>query len=139
MGAPDCWAVYKGVAERGNQDAVWAMMKWLATSDYYQDNIATKAGRIPGLITSAEKWPDILRSLDARLQEVSLEVVLDQLNTGEARGPQLFRYQAVADELINPAMEQIFVEGSAPVSILQDVAAQVTEAQQAALQRAGGA
>ena len=46
--------------------------------------------------------------------------------------------QTVADELINPAMEQIFVEGKAPVSILTDVAAQVTEAQAEALERAGG-
>jgi multiple sugar transport system substrate-binding protein len=138
MGAPDCWVVYKGVVERGNQDAAWQFIKWLASSEYYQDNIATKAGRIPTLISAAEKWPDTLRSLDERLQSVSLEVILEQLESREARGPQLFRFQSVADEIIGPAVEQIYVEGSAPVSILADIAGQVTEAQQQAAARAGG-
>ncbi len=139
MGAPDCWVVYKGVVDHGNQESAWEFVKWMASSDYYQDNIATKAGRIPTLRTAAAKWPDTLRTLDERLSGVSLEVVLEQLDSGEARGPQLFRYQSVADEILNPAIEQIFVEGSAPVSILQDLSQKVTEAQQDALQRAGGA
>ena len=139
MGAPDIFSVYKGVTERGNQDEVWQFMKWIGAGEWYQDNVATKAGRIPGLVSSADKWPTILRTLEARLQNIELEVVLDQLKTGEARAPQLFRYQSAADELINPAMEAIFVEGKAPVSSLQEAAALVTEAQKAALQRAGGA
>ncbi|RIK26646.1 MAG: hypothetical protein DCC55_39845 [Chloroflexi bacterium] len=139
MGAPDLWCVYKGVVDRGNQDAVWQVLKWMAASDYYQDNIAAKAGRVPGLASAAEKWPSILRSIDSRLEPVELEVVLDQLNTGEARGPQLFRYQSVAEELLGPAMEQIYVEGKTSVDILKEVAPKVTEAQQEALQRASGA
>jgi|GEM_PF-2642337 len=138
MGAPDLWSVYKGVVDRGNQDAVWNFMKWISVGDWYQENVATKAGRIPGLASAAEKWPSILRSIDARLEPVELEVVLEQLKSGEARGPQLFRFQSVADELINPAMEQIFVEGAVPVSTLSEIAPKVTEAQQEALQRAGG-
>ena len=137
MGAPDIWCVYKGVVERGNQDAVWQFLKWMSVSDYYQDNVATKAGRIPGLASAADKWPATLRALDGRLADVQLEVVLDQLQSGEARGPQLFRYQSVADELINPAMEQIYVAGEAPVSIMVDVAAKITEAQKAEAARAG--
>jgi hypothetical protein len=139
MGAPDIWCVYKGVTERGNQDAVWQFLKWMTVSDYYQDNIATKAGRIPGLVSAAEKWPDILRGLDGRLESVDLEVVLAQLQSGEARGPQLFRYQSIAEEILIPAMEQIYVEGAAPVSIVAEVAGQVTEAQQAEMERAGSA
>jgi ABC-type glycerol-3-phosphate transport system substrate-binding protein len=138
MGAPDCWVVYKEVTNRGNLESVWEMMKWISTGDYYQENVATMAGRIPGLLTAAEKWPDILRGIDSRLKNVQLEVVIDQLRTGEARGPQLFRFQAAAEELIIPAMEQIYIEGSAPVSTLQDVAKKVTDAQQEALKRAGG-
>jgi ABC-type glycerol-3-phosphate transport system substrate-binding protein len=139
MGAPDCWAVYKGVTDRGNQDASWQFIKWLSSSEYYQDNIAAKAGRIPTLLTATQKWPDTLRAIDGRLGGVSLEVILDQLENNEARGPQLFRYQSVAMEILGPALDQIYIENTAPVSILQEVAAQVTEAQQDALQRAGGA
>jgi hypothetical protein len=72
------------------------------------------------------------------MQGVELEVVLDQLKTGEARAPQLFRFQSVADEVLNPVMDQIFAEGKAPVSIVQEAAGKVTEAQQEALARAGG-
>jgi ABC-type glycerol-3-phosphate transport system substrate-binding protein len=139
MGAPDIWCVYKGVTDRGNQDAVWQFLKWMTVGEYYQDSIATKAGRIPGLTSAAEKWPGILRGLDGRLEAVELEVVLDQLQTGEARGPQLFRYQSIAESILIPAMEQIYVEGKAPVSIVAEVAGQVTEAQHAEMERAGGA
>lgn len=138
MGAPDCWVVYKGVTERGNQEAAWSYLKWMAAGDWYQENIATKAGRIPGLLSAAQKWPTILRSIEPKLAKVQLETVIDQLKTGEARGPQLFRFQGAAEELIIPAMEQIYIEGAAPVTILQDVALKVTEAQQEALKRAGG-
>ena len=137
MGAPDIWCIYKGVNDRGNQDAVWQFLKWMSVSDYYQDNVATKAGRIPGLLSAANKWPDTLRKLDARLAPVELETVIDQLTSGEARAPQLFRYQSVAEELINPAMESIFVEGKEKVDILKDVAQKVTDAQKAEAARAG--
>jgi len=138
MGAPDLWCMYKGVVERGNQDAAWQFLKWLGVSEYYQDNIATKSGRIPGLKSAADKWPTTLRALDGRLANVALEVILDQLNSGEARAPQLFRFQSVAEEILLPAMQQIFVEGKAEVSIMVDAAQQVTEAQKAALARASG-
>lgn len=138
MGAPDLWCMYKGVVERGNQDAAWQFLKWLGVSEYYQDNVATKSGRIPGLKSAADKWPTTLRSLDGRLANVALEVVIDQLNSGEARAPQLFRFQSVAEEILLPAMQQIFVEGKAEVSIMVEAAQQVTEAQKAALARASG-
>jgi multiple sugar transport system substrate-binding protein len=138
MGAPDIWCIYKGVADRGNQDAVWQFLKWMSVSEYYQDNVATKAGRIPGLISAADKWPTTLRNLDGKLQNVQLEVVLEQLKSGEARAPELFRFQSVADEILNPALEQIFVEGKAGVDILKEIAPKVTDAQKAALTRAGG-
>ena len=137
MGAPDLWVIYKGVVDRGNQDEAWTFLKWLGTSEYYQDNIATKAGRIPTLLSATKKWPDTLRKLDERLSGISLEVILEQLENGEARGPQLFRYQSVADEILNPALDAIYAEGTAPVSSLIDIAPQVTQAQVDAQARAG--
>jgi len=138
MGSPDLWSLYKGVVDRGNQDAAWQFLKWLGTSDYYQDSIASKAGRIPGLNSAADKWPKTLRTIDGKLGPVELEVILDQLKTGEARAPELFRFQSVADELLNPALEAIYVEGKAKVDTLKEVAAKVTDAQKEALKRAGG-
>jgi hypothetical protein len=137
MGAPDLWVMYKGVVERNNQDAAWTFLKWMGTSDYYQDNIATKAGRIPTLLSATKKWPDTLRSLDARLTNISLEVILEQLESGEARGPQLFRYQSVADEILGPILDQVYGQGTAPVSAIADAAPQVTKAQEDAMARAG--
>ncbi|MBV7333754.1 substrate-binding domain-containing protein [Chloroflexi bacterium TSY] len=136
-GSPDVWCIYKGVAERGNQDAAWEYLKWMGAGEWYQDNVAKRSARLPGLTSSAEKWPGILREIDGRLEPVDLEVILDQLKTNEARGPQLFRFQSVAEELFKPAMDSIFVEGAASVSIMEDVAQQITEAQMEALEREG--
>ncbi len=137
MGVPDEWVIYKGVVDRGNKDAAWTFMKFLV-GDWYQSNIASAAARIPGLLSEAQKWPETLRGLDARLQPVKLEVVLEQIEKGEAvRGP-VFRYQQVAQELINPAMDSIYVEGKQPVSVFKEVAPKVTAAQKEALAREQG-
>ena len=137
MGAPDQWCVYKGVADRGNHDDVWNWVKWIGAGEWYQDNVARRSGRLPGLASAADKWPTFLREIESRLEPVQLEVIVDQLKTGEARGPQLFRFQSVAEELLIPAMEAIYVEGANPVSILEDISQQVTEAQKATLERMG--
>lgn len=139
MGIPDLWSIYQGVTARGNQDAAWQFTKWLATSDYYQGNIAAKAGRIPALNSAAAQWPQILRQIEPKLQSVNLELVLDQIKSGEAHGLQLFRFQSAADELLNPAMQQIYTEGKAGVEILKEIAPKVTAGQQAALKLASGA
>ncbi len=138
MCGPDQFCMYKGVVERGNQDAAWQFLKWIGSSEYYQDNISTKSGRIPGLKSAATKWPAALRALDGRLDNVALEVVIDQVNIGEARAPQLFRFQSVAEEILIPAMDKIFIEGKSEVSIMVEAAKQVTEAQKAAFARASG-
>ena len=137
MGLPDEWVVYKGVVERGNHDEVWEMMKWL-TGDWYQEKIATVSGRIPGLLAMADSWADTLRQTDPRLEQVRLETVVEQLQMGYPRRGPTFRFQQIAEELINPAVDQVFIEGKAPVSIFEDIGPQVTEAQQDALQRATG-
>ena len=137
MGVPDEWVVYKGVVERGNQEAVWKVMKWLA-GDWYQEKIASAAGRIPGLLSAVGKWADTLRNLDARLKAVRLEVLQEQIQMGYARRGPIFRFQQAAQELVNPALEAIYVEGKEQVSIFKDIAPKVTKAQQEALARAGG-
>jgi multiple sugar transport system substrate-binding protein len=138
MGAPDLVVIYKEVTTRGNQEAAWKALKWLGAEEWYQEKVASESGRIPGLLSATQKWPATLRSLDARLEQVRLETVLEQIDMGYARRPPIFRFQSVAEELINPAMEQIYVEGTASVNILQEVAQKVTDAQQEALNRAGG-
>lgn len=137
MGVPDEWVIYKGVVERGNQDAAWTFMKFLA-GEWYQEKIASVAGRIPGLLSQVSKWASILRNIDSRLEKVKLEVLQEQIDMGYAKRAPVFRYQQVAEELIIPAMEAILVEGKEPVSIFLEVAPKVTKAQQEAHARAGG-
>ena len=134
MGLPDEWAVYIGVVERGNTDATWSFLRWLS-SGWYQEQIAAVAGRIPGEISAAETWADSLRAKDARLGPVTLEVLTEQLEMGYPKRTPTFRFQQVAEELINAAMESIFIEGNEPASILTDLAPAVTAAQQEALAR----
>ncbi len=137
MGVPDEWVIYKGVVERGNQDAAWTFMKFLA-GEWYQEKVASVAGRIPGLLSQVSKWASILRNIDSRLEKVKLEVLQEQIDMGYAKRAPVFRYQQVAEELILPAMEAILVEGKEPVSIFSEIAPKVTKAQQEAHARAGG-
>lgn len=86
----------------------------------------------------ADSWAGTLRQTDPRLEQVRLETVVEQLQMGYPRRGPTFRFQQIAEELINPAVDQVFIEGKAPVSIFEDIGPQVTEAQQDALQRATG-
>ncbi len=136
MGLPDQWVVYKGVLQRGNADAVWEVMKWL-TGEWYQEKIASVAGRIPGRLSQVEGWANTLRKLDPRLEKVRLETLQEQISMGYPRGTDMFRYQAVADEQLTPAIQQIFVEGKAGVEIMKEVADKINQAEQEAAARAG--
>ncbi|MGQ9684371.1 MAG: extracellular solute-binding protein [Anaerolineae bacterium] len=137
MGLPDQWVIYKGVAARGTQEQVWEVMKWLA-GEWYQEKIASVAGRIPGLLSVDDKWASILRQIDPRLEKVRLETVMEQIVQGHGKGTPMFRFQQVADELIAPAIQQIFLEGTAPVSIMKEVAEKVNQAQLEAEARGSG-
>ncbi|MHB0878662.1 MAG: type 2 periplasmic-binding domain-containing protein, partial [Anaerolineae bacterium] len=132
MGLPDQWCVYKGVIDRGKEEQVWSLMKWLA-GDWYQEKIASVAGRIPGLKSVVENWASTLRKIDPRLEKARLETLTEQMEMGYPIGTQMFRFQALADETIAPAMQQIFVEGKADATLMKEIAPQVTAAQQKAL------
>jgi ABC-type glycerol-3-phosphate transport system substrate-binding protein len=137
MAVPDDWVIYKGVVERGTKDAAWTFMKFLV-GDWYQSKVVTVAGRVPGLLSQVTGWADALRGLDSRLEQVNLNVLAEQIEMGYAKRGPTFRFQQVAEELINPAMEAVYVEGKEPVSIFKEIAPQVTQAQKDALARAQG-
>jgi multiple sugar transport system substrate-binding protein len=137
MGVPDEWVMFKGVTTRGNQDAAWKFMKWLA-GDWYQSKISGVAGRIPGLLSQVSGWADNLRNLDGRLKQVNLKVLQEQIDMGYAKRAPVFKYQQVAEEILGPAMEAILVEGKQPVSYLKEIAPKITQAQKDADARAKG-
>ena len=137
MGLPDQWVMYKGAIEQGKKEQVWSFLKFLA-GDWYQEKVASVAGRIPCLKTVVAEWANILRKIDGRLEKVRLETLTEQMDMGYPEGVPMFRFQAVASEIINPAMEQIFVEGKVDANIMKEIAPQVTEAQQKALAEQGG-
>ena len=137
MAVPDDWVIYKGVVDRGTKDAAWSFMKFLV-GDWYQSKVVSVAGRIPGLLSQVDGYAETLRGLDSRLESVSLNVLAEQIDLGYAKRGPTFRFQQVAEELIVPAMEAIFVEGKEPVSIFEAIAPQVTQAQKDALARSEG-
>jgi ABC-type glycerol-3-phosphate transport system substrate-binding protein len=138
MGLPDQWVIYKGVIDRNNKDAAWTFMKFL-TGEWYQNQIVNVAARIPGLLSAVANWATGLRKAEPRLEKVHLETLTEQLEMGYPRGDQMFRYQAVAAEIIDPAMQQIFTEGKADAKLMKEIAPKVTAAQQKAASEAGGA
>ena len=109
----------------------------MADGEWYQDKIATVSGR-----HYPDSWP--WQILGRHLRQTTRT---GECSTGNGcraaarwlprRGPT-FRYQQIAEELINPAVDQVFIEGKAPVSIFEDIGPQVTEAQQVELERAAG-
>ncbi len=137
MGLPSAEVIYKGTADRGNLDAAWKLAKFYG-GEFFNEEYSAVSGFLPLLPPLLDKWASNLRAKEPRLGKIRLETVIEQVNMGYPKGTPMFRFQSAAQEIIDPAMQQIYTEGTAPVSLLKDITADVEKAQQEALARATG-
>jgi hypothetical protein len=60
----------------------------------------------------------------------NLDVPEEAFEMGYGRDDERFLCQAEAEEIINPALEKVFVVADSPVSLLADIVPQVNAAQE---------
>ncbi len=135
MGIPGVFVMYKGVKERGTQDAAWEMMKFMIDEWFQAETMALTAYG-PVLNSLLDKWISSVRAQFPELEGKRLETLTEAVRMGYPKQTPMFRYQTVAQEIIDPAMEAIFVTGEKPVSSLKDIIEKVDKSQEDALARA---
>ncbi len=125
LGTTDGTAMWKGSK---NRDEAWELMKWVAGPEY-QTAIVAATGRVPVRHSVLDKWVDMNVKARPNLKNANLQVAVEAMKMGYPGGREFFKDNNAAQELINPALEKIFVTGGTPVSYLKDIATQVTNAE----------
>jgi multiple sugar transport system substrate-binding protein len=126
------WGVYKGVETRGNKEGVWEFLKF-ATGPVFQEMqlIPTSRTPIPARRSLYTKFVEINRERLPELNDVNLEGLYDMMiEPGFLEAdPGTFAKHAAALEIITPALEQVYITGTAPVSLLGEICSQIEREQ----------
>ena len=132
LGGTNGYAIYKGAEERDALEPTWRVMQFLVSPDFQRAMLAAESRTIvPARLSAVPDFIDSLRGQAPALENVNLEVILDALQEGypKAIDPETFKNHAAAAEIINPALEKIYIVGDAPVSLLADLTADINATQ----------
>ena len=122
LGTADGFAVWAGTP---NPEAAWELVKFLSGARY-QLGLTVLTGYLPNRFSILADWQAICARFYPELAEANLEVATAAMAEGYPTNRTLFRRDAEAQALIGPALERVFAFGDAPVSLLEQVAAEVT-------------
>lgn len=128
----NAYSVYSGVETRGSKDAAWQFMQFLAGADYQRMMLQAKSRAIvPARKSVMPEYVKTMRGIDPRLGAVKLEIIQEALDMGyhHAVEPEQFQDQTAGLAVLQPVLNQIFIDGRAPVSTLREVARQVEQTQ----------
>lgn len=126
LGSADGFSIWAGSE---NQEAAWEVVKFMA-GPAYQRFLVGATGYLPVRRSLIPEWQRIVTESRPVLANVGIEVGPAVLETGNPHERPLFADDFAATEIVEPALERIFVVGDTPVTFLAEVADQVTAAQQ---------
>jgi multiple sugar transport system substrate-binding protein len=124
LGGTNGYAIYKGVEDRGAKEAAWEVMQFLCSPEFQRGQLrSVQRTIIPARLSVVPDFIDSVEEQAPALKNVNCEVILEALEEGypKANDPETFENHAAAAEVINPALEQVFVVGDTPVSIFKDL------------------
>ena len=127
LGTTDGWGLWSGSKVK---EAGWELM-WYMTSPFFQRIQAKYQSQMPVRLSVQEEYKKILRSQWPTLEKVDLDVALEAQKLGYPRDNENFAEQQKALDLIQPAFDKIFHDGTDPVRLLADVCVQVNATQPA--------
>jgi multiple sugar transport system substrate-binding protein len=113
-------------------EAAWEVDKYLAEPKA-QEHWCRAGGVLPVRMSVVRKWPEIMVEGAPWSEGMNLHVPEEAFEMGYGRDDERFLCQAEAEEYINPLLEKVMVVGTAPVSVLADVCADVESVQQCLL------
>jgi ABC-type glycerol-3-phosphate transport system substrate-binding protein len=114
--------------ETPNPEATWELMKWITGADWQGMRLEV-TGQIPGYRPLVYEYPRLVRERWPRLDEVNMEVIPEALDMGYGSDDERFLKHMEAREILEPAGEQVFVVGEAPVSRLGEICSEIEAVQ----------
>jgi multiple sugar transport system substrate-binding protein len=129
LATTDGFAIYAGTKY---PEAAWELMKFLTGRDYARA-MARAHLLQPARASLVDEWVGFIREqYPAQTKEMDIAAFADGHLKGYSVTAEIFANMAEARRLTRAAWEQIFTLGRAPVALMQDVSAQVEQAQKAA-------
>lgn len=129
LATTDGFAIYAGTKY---PDAAWELLKFLVSPTYGRAMAQTHLLQ-PARASLVEEWTAYIHELyPEKAKDVDIAAFADGHIQGYSVTAEVFAQMAPARTLIQNSWEQIFTLGREPVSVMQEVSAQVEEAQQAA-------
>jgi multiple sugar transport system substrate-binding protein len=122
FGSTDGFAIWKGTK---NQDGAWELVKYLSGKDF-QVYLTQITGYFPSRTSAIAGWKQALTDKYPELAEANIDVIPQALQQGYPAERKLFKKDAEYRQIITPALQKVFLTGTAPVSSFTEVAAQVT-------------
>ncbi len=125
LGTTDGWAIWSGTKAR---EAAVELLKFITSVDYYKMQ-ATYELLIPSRKSVLDHWITTAREQFPVLQKVNLKVVKEALvDMGYPTPDEIFLCQAEAAQVIGPALNQLYRDGTATPRIFQDIKDQINQA-----------
>lgn len=110
------------------RDAAWLLLKFITTPPFYEMQ-ARHDLLIPSRKSVLETWVKVVREKFAALTKVNLKVITDALTTmGYPTPTENFLCQSEAGKVVNPALNQIFRDGTARPLLFRDIRDQIDAA-----------
>lgn len=125
LGDTDVWSMWRQTRAR---DAAWLLLKFITTPPFYEMQ-ARHDLLIPSRKSVLETWVKVVREKFAALTKVNLKVITDALTTmGYPTPTENFLCQSEAGKVVNPALNQIFRDGTARPLLFRDIRDQIDAA-----------
>ncbi|MBX3010335.1 MAG: hypothetical protein KF832_02465 [Caldilineaceae bacterium] len=126
LGTTDAWSITQ---QSKAADEAWKVLSFLSGPVYQDKQIVAVEGIIPVLKSRISNFIDTVRQVRPSLEEVRLETIPELLEWGYAEDSFWFKKQNAAYEIINPALEKVYVVGDVGPEYFIEIADQVNESQ----------
>lgn len=127
LGTTDAWSGWKGSA---HPEETWKVLQFMSGPVYQEKQIVRQEGIIPVLKSSIAGFIDAVREVNPNLVDVRLETIPELLEWGYAEDTFWFKDQNAAAEIIQPALEKVFMVGDVGPEYFIEIADQVNASQQ---------
>jgi multiple sugar transport system substrate-binding protein len=132
LGSTNGYAIYKGTSTRGNAKAAWDVIQFMTTPDFQRAMLKAESRTIvPSRKSAVPDFIANLKKLQPALEKVNLDIIKEGLDTDYALAtdPEMFKNHPAAMEIIQPALDKLFLVGDAKPSILVDLKAKIEASQ----------
>ncbi|MBV7335642.1 extracellular solute-binding protein [Chloroflexi bacterium TSY] len=129
LGTTDAWSITE---QTQVPDAAWTVLAYLAGPTFQSKAVVGQEGLILVLKSLSSSFIDDVRAIRPSLENVRLETITEIIDWGYAEDTFWFKNQNAAAELIQPALEKVYVVGDVGPEYFIEICEQVNASQQEA-------